>query len=66
MTFDNYHLIRRPNWIVMRREPSAPTRFYFVKHVKECGSITNEGIQLCPHTMAYKEGLYDCSDDVYL
>jgi len=33
----------------------ARTVFYFVKQVYECWSITNEGIQICVHTIAHQE-----------
>ena len=40
------------------REPSAPTKFYFVKQVNENGTFANKLVWICAHTMAYKDGFF--------
>jgi len=63
MNYHSEHLIGRPNKIVVRRVPPAPTLFYFVKQVNKSWSIANEQIQTYTHMMGYKEGFQEYNVD---
>jgi hypothetical protein len=67
-TIRDYHWQLSPDWTTEsdcceEREPSEPTLFYFVKEVNESGTIVNEQIRICAHTMAYEEGFQEYNGD---
>jgi len=65
VNYHNRHLIGRPNRIVVRRE-SHLRQLYCISSNKSMKADRQRANTDVPHTMAYEEGFYDCSGDVYL
>jgi len=65
VNYHNRHLIGRPNRIIVRRE-SHLRQIYSISSNKSMKADRQRATMDVPHTMAYEEGFYDCSGDVYL